>query len=228
MENGAEFRPRGRFPGAQLSQTPIRLMQHIGQKFGGDVERHRSDFDPVRHRGLNQFSRKTGLGQEDPDRRHRWRTGTEVDRQRRRGRRAGSQFAQRLPRSPVDFAEVHRTGQDDRAHDQLGVGARPQPGQIALRPLGGIVAEQHDPGEIPERGGLRNGADARCSVVFSRFEVGGADPAHQYGFQGSDLSTPQGGGGIGRNRRVSNTRATIKASSARPSRGRLRSGPRMK
>ena len=60
-----------------------------------------------------------------------------------------------------------------------GSGVSPQPPQIRLSPVSGIIAEQHNPGERLEDRRLGNGADARVRFSGGRVEVGMTNPTDQ-------------------------------------------------
>ena len=58
-------------------------------------------------------------------------------------------------------------------------GVLPQPLQIRLGPVSGVITQQHDPGERLEFRRLGNGADASVRFPDSRVEVGMTDPTDQ-------------------------------------------------
>jgi hypothetical protein len=74
----------------EAGEARVRAADDLRDELGGQLERDVSRLDAVLLGGLDELGGVLGLGDDDPDRRHRRRAGAQVERE---GRRAGGRSA---------------------------------------------------------------------------------------------------------------------------------------
>ena len=176
IDDVAEARRLVRRACAQLAQACVGGTPHIGHEFGGEVKRHRCGAQAMCLGSFDQFRAIAGLGENDPDGRHRGRAGTQVKDHLRLRPLRGEPAVERGRRSRMDFAEVGWTAQTDVFDRDARAGARTQPCGVSVRLGGTLIGEQQHVIEGALRERERNRADLGLIVARGRIQVRRAHP----------------------------------------------------
>ena len=177
VQDLVELRGFRRQAGGQTLEFPVGPPEKVGKEVRADVERHGRDADPVSTGGFDELRRETGLGQNDPDRRHRRRAGAQVEGQRAGVGRLLHHSAASANRGSVDLSEVRRAAQGLLHYLNLDLGVPGLKPRLVRRDGARLMVRQQASlveAQLLER--LCDGPRADVGALLGCAKIGGADP----------------------------------------------------